>query len=243
MTLRTCVALLALASTSSALMAARPESPSAAAEPIAWVVFVDDLHIDFRNTGRIRQLVQIFLNDIALEGDLVAIRTSGPSWVLTGFSSAREVLPDSKKLTGGALLPNDITGLILRDEKEVPFRASVALSHAAAAAALLSQVEPHRRAFVYVSNGHGFDMKTMIEARALVHVARTNGIRIFTLDAASMDRLPPNYVIADARTWEAYKAAARESLRVLAEQGGGVSVLDVQDARAALEQIRKNIRQ
>jgi hypothetical protein len=32
-------------------------------------------------------------------------------------------------------------------------------------------------------------------------------------------------------------------LRVLAEQGGGVSVLDVQDARAALEQIRKNIRQ
>lgn len=239
--LRACVALLALASLSSTSMAARQQSPSTAADPVAWLVFVDDLHLDFRNTGRIRQLVQIFLNDIALEGDLVAIRTSGPSVVLTDFSNPRELLPVSKKLWGGGLRPNEIIGKVLADEEELPNRARTTLSTAIAAAALLGQVESRRRALLHISNGYVFDIRTLIETRALLHVARTSGVRIFTLDAASMGRLPPDPLTDPA--WDAYKAASRESLRVLAEQGGGMAILDVQNARSALEQIRKSIRQ
>jgi hypothetical protein len=237
---RAALALLVLAFGSGAVRGTSQAS-SAASDPVAWVVFVDDLHIEFRNTGRIRQLVQTFLNDIVNDEDLVAIRTSGPSGVFTDFSSVREVLSALKELTGGGLRPSELTGLMLRDEKEMPYRARMALSGATAAAALLSQVEPRRRALLYISNGHAFDMKTMIEARALAHVARTGGVRILTLDAASMNRLPPDPVTEKA--WETYRAAARESLRVLAEQGDGVAILDVQDARAALEQIRKSIRQ
>ena len=221
-------------------MAARQQSPSTAADPVAWLVFVDDLHLDFRNTGRIRQLVQIFLNDIVLEGDLVAIRTSGPSVVLTDFSSARELLPVLKKLSGGGLRPNDIIGKVLGDE-EMPYRARTALSSATAAAALLSQVEPRRRALLYVSNGYGLDTRTLLEARALAHVARTNGVRIVTIDAASMDRSPRDPVTD--RAWEAYRTAARESLRALAEQSGGFAILDVEDARAALQRVSNTVRQ
>lgn len=217
---------------------------SAQTDRVAWVLFIDDLHLDFRNTGRIRQLAQTFLKDIVLEGDLVAIRTSGPSGVLTDFSSARELLPWSIKLTGGGLTPGDVANLGKEsgmNADELRKRAGVSLSSATAAAALLSRVEPRRRALLYISNGHAFDMATLIEARALAHVAGTNGVRIFTVDAASMDRLPR--VPASDPAWEAHKALARESLRVIAEQSGGLAILDAQDARTALQRVSSTVRQ
>jgi hypothetical protein len=79
------LALVVALSSNSIGCDAAAQSASAAADSVAWMLFVDDLHLDFRNTGRIRQLVQIFLKEIAREGDLVAIRTSGPSGVLERF--------------------------------------------------------------------------------------------------------------------------------------------------------------
>ena len=55
-----------------------------------------------------------------------------------------------------------------------------------------------------------------------------------------MDRLPPGPVSDQA--WEVYRTAARESLRVLAEQSGGLAILDVQDARTVLQRVSNTVR-
>jgi hypothetical protein len=116
----------------------------------------------------------------------------------------------------------------------------MSLSSATAAAALLGQVELNRRALVYVSDGYGVDVRDFLETRALVSVARASGVRLFTIDAARLDRLPPSSI--RDRVWQAHRAAERNSLRIIAEQGGGLAVVDVKDVHAALEQIERSIR-
>ena len=241
--LRACLALVAALLLCSA-STVNPQSQIVRTERVAWVVFVDDLHLDFRNTGRIRELIRTVLNDVVRQGDPVAIRTTGASLVLTDFSASRELLPFLKKLGGGGLRPREILTMGQQPGAgdELRNRTRVSLSGATAAAAILGHVEPRRRTLLYISNGHPLDMSAFIEARALAGVAAANGVRIFTLDGASLDGSTHPVTVGDPH-WDALEAAARASLRIIAEQSGGYAILEGQDVPAALQHVSHIVRQ
>jgi hypothetical protein len=239
-TLKASLAFVALVLSNAPL--ASPRSQPVPPERVAWIVLVDDLHLDFRDTGRIRQLLQTILNEVVQEGDRVAIRTTGPSSVLTDFGSGDEVLPSVKKLTGGGLRPTEIKTLRARpdrDPDELRLRTRLALSSATVAAALLGQAGPTRRVMLYVSNGYPLEMTSFLEARALVGVAGANEVRIFAIDGASLDER--SIAAADNAARDTYRATARDALQFVAEAGGG-EILSAQDLQAALQQVSGSVR-
>ena len=57
------------------LPAARPTNDAAGR---IFVIFVDDLHLDFRNTGRIRDLFKRISTELVHEGDMFSVVSTGP---------------------------------------------------------------------------------------------------------------------------------------------------------------------
>src|SRR5918996_6354085 len=47
----------------------------------AWLLFIDDLHLDFRNTGRLRDLLRLVTTEVIRKGDAFMVRCSGPSQI------------------------------------------------------------------------------------------------------------------------------------------------------------------
>ena len=56
-----------------------PSRPRNDAAGRIFLIIVDDLHLDFRNTGRIRDLFKKIANTLVHEGDMFAIVSTGPS--------------------------------------------------------------------------------------------------------------------------------------------------------------------
>ena len=52
---------------------------STAATDNAWLIVVDDLHIDFVHTGRLRTLLRAVVSKLVLDGDLYELLATGPS--------------------------------------------------------------------------------------------------------------------------------------------------------------------
>ena len=91
------------------------------------------MHLDFRNTGRIRDLFKRISRDLIHEGDMFCIVSTGPSSIAVDPTYDRKVLDESiKKITGNGLKPSDIIqGPESADgPSEVRYRAHVAFSTA-----------------------------------------------------------------------------------------------------------------
>ena len=56
-----------------------PTRPTNDASGRIFLIFVDDLHLDFRNTGRIRELFKKIAKELIHEGDMFGIVSTGPS--------------------------------------------------------------------------------------------------------------------------------------------------------------------
>jgi hypothetical protein len=67
------VLLVALARSPLSLNAQTPDPPR------AFLLFIDDLHLDFRDTPRTRAVMQQLLRDVAREGDIWVVTTTGTS--------------------------------------------------------------------------------------------------------------------------------------------------------------------
>src|SRR4029450_10556090 len=96
-----------------------------------FLIIVDDLHLDFRNTGRIRDLFKKISKTLIHEGDMFSIVSTGPSSLAIDPTYDRKVLDESiKKITGNGLKPADIIqGAEGADgPSEVRYRSHVAFS-------------------------------------------------------------------------------------------------------------------
>ena len=56
-----------------------PTKPTNDAAGRIWMIFVDDLHLDFKNTGRIKDLFKRIARELVHEGDMFGIVSTGPS--------------------------------------------------------------------------------------------------------------------------------------------------------------------
>jgi VWFA-related protein len=86
-----------------------PARPTNDAAGRIFIIFVDDLHLDFPNTGRIRQLFKQISTELIHEGDMFGIVSTGPSSIAIDLTYDRKRLTEAeKKISGGGLKPNEI---------------------------------------------------------------------------------------------------------------------------------------
>jgi hypothetical protein len=76
---------------------------------VTWLVFVDDLHLDFRNTGRLRELLRMVSGQLIRPGDRFALRSSGPSMLSVDITQDQTLLASAlMRATGSGLSFSDI---------------------------------------------------------------------------------------------------------------------------------------
>jgi VWFA-related protein len=137
-----------------------PPRPTNDASGRIFMIFVDDLHMDFNNTGRIRELFKKVSKELIHEGDMFGIVSTGPSSIAIDMTYDQKRLDEAiSKISGAGLKPNEIieTPDGSQGPPEVRYRAHVAFSTAYDVLSKLEQVHNRRKAFIYVSNGYDFD--------------------------------------------------------------------------------------
>jgi VWFA-related protein len=244
-----------------------------------FLIIVDDMHLDFRNTGRIRDLFKRIGRDLIHEGDMFSIVSTGPSSIAVDPTYDRKILDESiKKITGNGLKPSDIIqGAENADgPAEVRYRANVAFSTAYDMLRQLERITNRRKAVVWVSNGYDFNPfadsrlgedpvfggrfgQTREEgqqmnqqfnqgqqfsdadlARELAEVTRTANranATLYTIDPRGLVAGADLDEQLDPVEYNNYVRKTQDSLRVLAEETGGIAVVNQNDFTKALKRI------
>jgi VWFA-related protein len=125
-----------------------------------FLFFVDDLHLQFNNTGRIRDLFKRISRDLVHDGDMFGIVSSGPSSIAIDMTYDKSRIDEAiKKIAGNELKPTDIINGPSGAEgpSEVRYRAHVAFSTMYDALKNLETVHNRRKALVWVSDGYDFN--------------------------------------------------------------------------------------
>jgi VWFA-related protein len=256
-----------------------PARPTNDAAGRIFLIFVDDLHLDFRNTGRIRDLFKKIAKELIHEGDMFGIVSTGPSSLAIDLTYDRKRLDEAiKKISGAGLAPKEILDAPegAQGPPEIRYRAHVAFSTAYDIMQNLAQVHNRRKAFIYVSNGYDFNpfsktrMKLESERYArvspdgstesdynpflkqgnqfaeadlvaelaeLTRAANRANASIYSIDPRGLVGGPDLDEQIDMTEWQDYVRASQDSLRVLAEQTGGIAVVNQNDFDKALKRI------
>jgi VWFA-related protein len=255
-----------------------PPRPTNDAAGRIFLLFVDDLHLDFRNTGRIRELFKKISTTLIHDGDMFGIVSTGPSSIAVDMTYDRKRLEESiKKIAGNGLKPDDIIqgpdGA--QGPSEVRYRAHVAFSTAYDIVRNLEKVTNRRKAVVFVSNGYDFnpfpegrmgtnsiyggrfgedpdmnrqdpfmnqgqqfaDADLVRELAELTRAANRANATIYTIDPRGLVGGPDLDDPVDPVEWSNYVRKTQDSLRVLAEETGGIAVVNQNDFDKALKRI------
>ena len=259
-----------------------PPKPTNDAAGRIFIIFVDDLHLDFRNTGRIRDLFKKISKELIHDGDMFGIVSTGPSSLAVELTYDHKRLETAiQKISGAGLAPKEILDQPegAQGVAEIRYRAHVAFSTAYDIMKNLEQVHNRRKAFIYVSNGYDFNpfqttrrkieseryarpsgeggdgspeyeynpfMKQgnqfaeadlAMELSELTRAANRANATIYTIDPRGLiagqdldDEVP-------TQEWNAYVRDTQDSLRVLAEETGGIAVVNQNDFDKALKRI------
>ena len=121
-----------------------------------FLFFVDDLHLQFQNTARVRDLFKRVAKNLLHEGDLFGIVSSGPSSIAVDMTYDRKRFDEAiNRMTGSGLKPSEIiqmsTGPSSQGPAEVRYNAHVAFSTMRDALDNLEKVKNRRKALIWVS--------------------------------------------------------------------------------------------
>jgi VWFA-related protein len=256
-----------------------PSRPRNDAAGRIFLIIVDDLHLDFRNTGRIRDLFKKISKTLVHEGDMFSIVSTGPSSLAIDPTYDRKILDDSiKKITGSGLKPSDVIQGAEGAEgpSEVRYRAHVAFSTAYDMMRQLERITNRRKAVIWVSNGFDFDPfkdsrlgedpvfggrfgQTREEGREmrdqfnrgqvfadadlsrelgeLTRTANRANATIYTIDPRGLVAGADLDENLDPVEFGEHVRKTQDSLRVLADQTGGIAVVNQNDFDKALKKI------
>jgi len=261
-----------------------------------FLFFVDDLHMQFQNTGRIRDLFKKISKDLLHDGDMFAIVSSGPSSIAVDMTYDRTRLDEAiKKIAGNELTPTDIIQGTSGAEgpSEVRYRAHVAFSTVEDVLTELEKVHNRRKAVIYVSDGYDFspylnsryalgdsnmpfqqnesakfmkgttnpdgtqatnsatdpaqqsqlqneefaDADLARELGDLTRAANRANTTFYTIDPRGLVGGSDIAENVDPTEWNDYLHKSIDSLRVLAEETGGIAVVNQNDFDKALKRI------
>ncbi|HEY2150109.1 MAG TPA: VWA domain-containing protein [Vicinamibacterales bacterium] len=261
-----------------------------------FLFFVDDLHLQFHNTGRVRQLFQKIAKELVHEGDMFGIVSSGPSSIAVDMTYDKTRLDEAiRKIAGSELSPTDIIqGPSGADgPSEVRYRAHVAFSTVNDLLNNLESVHNRRKALVYVSDGYDFnpfqdsrlgtmdpnspfqqnnfaqqqnqanqsadgsstgstvdpmtqqqkqnetfaDADLARELGELTRQANRSNVTMYTIDPRGLVGMGDIDQNVDPTQWNDFIRKSQDSLRVLAEETGGLAVVNQNDFSKALKRI------
>jgi VWFA-related protein len=243
-----------------------------------FLIIVDDLHLDFRNTGRIRDLFKRIARTLVHEGDMFSIVSTGPSSLAIDPTYDRKVLDEAiKKITGNGLKPADIIqGAEGSDgPSEVRYRAHVAFSTAYDMLSQMEKIANRRKAVVWVSNGFDFnpfaesrlgedpvfggrfgqsredgrqqqgpfgqnqfaDADLVRELAEVTRAANRANATLYTIDPRGLVAGTDLDEQLDPVEFGEHVRKTQDSLRVLAEQTGGIAVVNQNNFDKALKRI------
>jgi VWFA-related protein len=260
-----------------------------------FLVFIDDFHLQFRETPRTRDLIKRMLRNLIHDGDMFGIVSTGHSSISEQLTYDRQILDSAiERITGGGLTPKEIMegNAGSQGPTELRHRAHVAFKTAYDLLNNLQKVQNRRKAVIWISSGYDFD--PFVEGR-LEEQARRLGISLgnngadtgdgsgngLTLDDLRMDpfymqqrssqqlsagdlirelaevtraanranatiyTIDPRGLVAGPdvdvdvpmQDWLNFVRQSQDSLRVLAEETGGIAVVNQNDFDRALKRI------
>jgi VWFA-related protein len=266
-----------------------PARPVNDASGRIFLLLIDDLHLDFKNTAQVRALVKKIKGTLIHEGDMFGIVSTGTSSIAIDMTYDTKRIDEAiKKIMGGGLKPSEIIQGPEGQEgpTEVRYRAHVAFSTAEDLLAQLEKVTNRRKALVYISNGYDFnpfeksragtadkaflnrdqvgqtsqtdtenqnqndpndparrtgsqfaDADLARELAELTRSANRANTTVYTIDPRGLVGMPDLDENVDPVEFQNYLSNSISSLRVLAEQTGGIAVVNQNDFEKALKRI------
>jgi len=255
-----------------------PSRPTNDAAGRVFLIFLDDLHLDFQNTPRVRELIKKMLRNLIHEGDMFGIVSTGTSSISEQLTYDRQVLEGAiSRATGGALKPEDIIKgqQTQQGNAELRYRAHVAFSTAYDLMKNLEQLRNRRKAVIYISSGYDFnpfetsrlkyqaeqyqldttdpqndpfirqqnqgnnfaEADLVRELAELTRAANRANATLYTIDPRGLVAGPDLDQQVETQEWQDYVRETQDSLRVLAEQTGGIAVVNQNDFDKALKRI------
>jgi VWFA-related protein len=272
-----------------------PTKPRTDVSGRIFLFFVDDLHLQFHNTGRVRELFKKISKELVHEGDMFGIVSSGPSSIAVDMTYDRSRLEEAiKKIAGNELKPTDIINGPSGAEgpSEVRYRAHVAFSTVNDVLKNLETVHNRRKALVYVSDGYDFnpfqdarlgimdpnspfaqnefargqnqanaangstsnpatdpftqqqrqseefaDADLARELGDLTRTANRANVTMYTIDPRGLVGMSDIDEQVDPSQWNEFVRKSQDSLRVIAEETGGIAVVNQNDFSKALKRI------
>lgn len=212
-----------------------------------YLLVLDDLHVHEQREVTIRQLAQRFLTEYATPADRVAVATlSGSHLGTQQFSNNYRDLLDAVDrfhartlaeavFDGGSLFdaartrtPEDPPPSRLKDKREViPLESLLSLVD------WLGTIPDRRKALVFISEGvpdRADDPDVIGTFRQIWRTAAQSNIAIYAVDAVGVPGQPAGAVkpvaTLDDDRFSDKRRELRAGLRLLAEETGGVAVLD-----------------
>jgi VWFA-related protein len=255
-----------------------------------FLFFVDDLHMQFQNSGRVRELFKKIGRNLVHEGDLFGIVSSGPSSIAIDMTYDRKRLDEAiNKIAGSGLKPSEIInrGTGTEGPTELRHNAHVAFSTMAEALDNLEKVHNRRKAIVWVSEGYDFnpfqesrfglrdgtspflqnqsnvmhntdqegnraidpmvqqqqqnetfsDADLAYELAELTRAANRANTTIYTIDPRGLIAGADIDEQVDPTEWNNFVRKSQDSMRVLAEETGGLAVVNMNNFDKALKEI------
>lgn len=125
-----------------------------------FLFFVDDLHMNFRDTSRIRMLFKEMSETLLHDGDMFGVVSTGTSSIAIDLTYDHRRMQEAiKRISGSALRPSEIIQgpQSSQGPSELRYRAHVAFSTAYDIVKKLEKIQNRRKAIIYVSNGYDFN--------------------------------------------------------------------------------------
>jgi VWFA-related protein len=139
------------------LPVARPTNDAAGR---VFLLFVDDLHMDFQQTPRIRDIFRKMLKNLIHDGDMWGMVSTGTSSISIDLTYDRALLDDAiNRISGNGLKPTEIIkGQEGADGPvELRYRAHVAFTTGNQLMQNLEKLHNRRKAVIWVSSGYDFN--------------------------------------------------------------------------------------
>ncbi|MGE3512194.1 MAG: VWA domain-containing protein [Vicinamibacterales bacterium] len=260
-----------------------------------FLFFVDDLHMQFQSSGRVRELFKKIGRNLLHDGDLFGIVSSGPSSIAIDMTYDHKRLEDAiKKIAGDGLKPSEIINGAsgAGGPTELRHRAHVAFSTMSEALRNLEKVNNRRKALVWVSEGYDFnpfqdsrlglrdpgspflqnqsaqfrnsvnnpdgtsanpandpmasaqkqsetfsDADLARELGDITRQANRANTTIYTIDPRGLIAGSDIDEQVDPTEWNRFVRKTQDSMRVLADETGGLAVVNMNDFDKALKRI------
>jgi len=204
--------------------------------PRTVLLVVDAGHIDFRQTPRLRRLLQDLVKRSRQEDRWVLVTTGSADVHIETTHGVADILPAISRVTGNDLAIREQLNAFGDPDRAAIVRrrmllADIATGQAISEAAHRSAGPP---AIVYLTGG--YDARLVPAMSETVHAIAEVRARLI---AVSVGDLVPREPASDVRPeeWTAYVDATRASIRTLAEQTGGTPVFSRDDLDAALARL------